>query len=78
MYNNIGIVKERMIMNKKIPRTFQKKLIFFNFLTIICIASAISFYTFFLIKMMSLPTKQKTLSTDFTRFLPDWILHTQR
>ena len=34
-------------MNKKIPRTFQKKLIFFNFLTIICIASAISFYTFF-------------------------------
>ena len=47
MYNNIGIVKERMIMNKKIPRTFQKKLIFFNFLTIICIASAISFYTFF-------------------------------
>ena len=34
-------------MNKKTPRTFQKKLIFFNFLTIICIASAISFYTFF-------------------------------
>ena len=34
-------------MNKKTPRTFQKKLIFFNFLTIICIASAISFYTYF-------------------------------
>lgn len=79
VYNNIGIAKERMIMNKKTPRTFQKKLIFFNFLTIICIASAISFYTYFSYKNDVIANEtENSVSRLHSLSRPVWTLHVQR
>ena len=38
--------KEERQKNGKMPKTFQKKLILYNMLVIICIASAVSFYNY--------------------------------
>ena len=40
------MVKSPLFSSRSMPKTFQKKLIFYNLLIIICIASVISFYNF--------------------------------